>query len=353
MKATFTYIDATTKERRILMRLLITRTMLAALFVTGMALLPGCKESVDPASTNQYPNDVSEKVPPEGQGFLIVLGPFDAGSQTEFQRNFYQKLPNDSDAYIKFVQVESNDGCQYMDIFRSDVDVPDHTEDSWAPLDLNQWDLIASALRPKQVWSLTPGAGFHIKPHQQVNFRLGFVDPGAGSKNGKRGKVIINFWYLKPASQVVYKIGALYADNPAVKIPPHTSATFCKPFKPFNDSVQVMLMQGRYHSRGKKFLFGTWKNGKMDNVLYGMDSTISWKAPTVTEAACGLVIGRDDSLAIITTYENPTDKEITFGTQTESQEQAGFYMFFNPAPVNGKAVYDLGEGYLMESHQLK
>jgi hypothetical protein len=331
----------------------MTRTMLAAVFVTGMALLPGCKESVptnpDPVGD---PNDVSEKVPPADQGFQVVLGPFDAGSQTEFQRNFYLKLPNDSDAYIKFVQVESNDGCRYLDIFRSDVDVADHTEDSYAPLDFNQWDLIASAVKPKQVWNLAPGAGFHIKAHQQVNFRMGFVDPGPGSKNGKRGKIIINFWYYKPVSKLVYKIGSLYADNPAVKIPPHTSATFCKPFKPFTDSIQVMFMQGRYHSRGTKFLFGTWKNGKLDNILYGMDSSDSWLNPRVSEPACGVSIAGYDSVAIVTTYENHTDTEIKYGSHTATEEQAGFYMFFNPMPANGKAIYDFSDGYMIESHPI-
>lgn len=321
--------------------------MAMAAGIVAAVVIGGCSsETTAPTDPNA---DVTLAAPPAGQGIQVVIGPFDVPSGQEVQKNFYRKLPNDSDIYVTKVELKFNSGSHHLNIFKSDsVNVPDAEENSFSALQFENWDMVAASQKGNLVWALPPGVAIKLNAHQQMDFQTHYVNAGTQATPSGRGKAIVNFW-TTDKKNVTSIIGAQFCNNKALKIAPHTGATYCKVVKPFAQDVNMLLMTGHFHSRGRKFIVGHWDGTKLTDTIY---SSGNWDDPPIQIHSTPLLLRATDSLAYITTYENPTDTEIKFGPHVEFEEHANLFMFFYPGPPSGKAVYDFTGGFLMESHPL-
>jgi hypothetical protein len=327
-----------------------TARTLSSLVVTlalGTLLTFGCSDSTtNPGTTN---NDVTLTPPPAGQGIQVVVGPFEIAAGQEVQRNYYQKLPNDSDIYVTKVEFKFNRGSHHMNIFKSDsVIVPDHMEETYDPVDFAAWDMVAASQQDSLSWELPPGVAIKLSAHQQVDFQTHYVNATTQGTPSGRGKVIVNFW-TTDKKNVTALVGAVFSNNKAIKIPPHTSATFCKVVKNLGMDMNLLLMTGHFHSRGKTFTVGHWDGTRLTDTIY---RSANWADPPVTQFKPSYLLRATDSLAYITTYENHTNTEIKFGGHVEIEEHSNLFTFYYPAPGNGKATYDFLGGYMLESHPI-
>lgn len=333
----------------------MTRRLLQLLAVVGLGALivlpnAGCGDDVEPNPTDTT-GDVTLAAPPSGQGFQVVIGPFDAPAGTEVQKNYYQKLPNNEDIYVTKIELKFNPGSHHLNIFKSDsILVEDHVEDSFNAIAWESWDMVAASQRGDLTWQLPPGVAIKLNAHQQMNFQTHYVNAATQATPNNRGKVIVNF-YTTDKSNVTSLVGAQFSNNKTIKIPANTAATYCKVIKPFDHDVQLLLMTGHFHSRGKTFTVGHWDgaNNRLSDTIYHSDN---WGDPPVMQFANPLTIHAGDSIAYITTYENHLDTEVKFGPHVEYEEHANLFTFFYPGPANGKAIYDFAGGVLMESHPL-
>jgi hypothetical protein len=310
-------------------------------------IFAGCAD--EPTGSDNTPKDVTLAPPPAGQGFQIALDTFSVPVGTEVQNNTFLKLPNNEDVYITKIEFRYNKGSHHLNIFKSDVvDTADGVFNDFNAVDFTKWDMVAASQTESFTWQLPQGVAFHLKAHQQMNFQTHFVNAGTQATPTGRGKVIVNFW-TAPKSSITNYGGALFANNKKLNIPPHTGQTYCKVVKPFANDVNLLLMTGHYHSRGKNFVVGHWDGTKLTDTLY---TNSTWSEPPVLEFSPAYTLRAGDSLAFITTFENRTDQTVTFGGHVENQEHANLFMFYYPALEGGKAVYDYDGGVLMESHAL-
>jgi hypothetical protein len=326
-------------------KLPVLRQGVLALTAAALCFAWGCS---DEPTTPTDPNaDVTLAAPPAGQGLQVVVGPFEVPSGEEVQKNYYQKLPNDEDIYVTKIEFKFNTGSHHLNIFKSDsVLVEDHVENSFSALQFESWDMVAASQKGSFTWTLPPGVAIKLKAHQQMDFQTHYVNAGTQATPNGRGKAIVNFWTTDKAN-VTNVVGAVFSNNKTVVIPAHTAATFCKVVKPFDHDVNLLLMTGHFHSRGKQFIVGHWNGTKLTDTIY---QSTAWDEPPILQFPQPLAIKAGDSLAYITTYENRTDKEIKFGPHVEIEEHANLFTFYYPGPASGKAVYDFLGGMLMESH---
>ena len=119
--------------------------------------------------------------------------------------------------------------------------------------------------------------------------------------------------------------------------------------KPFDRDVQLLLMTGHFHSRGKTFTVGHWDGTKLTDTIYHSGN---WDEPPILQFPTPLAIRAGDSIAYFTTYENRTEDVIKFGPHVEYEEHANLFTFYYPAPPGAKAVYDFTGGFLVETHRL-
>lgn len=323
-----------------------SKALLAALAL-GTLLTLGCSDSTtNPTDPNA---DVTLAAPPAGEGLQVVIGPFDIPAGQEVQRNYYQKLPNDSDIYVTKIEIKYNTGSHHLNIFKNDsLLVADHMEESFNAIDFATWDMVAASQKGDLTWSLPPGVAIKLTARQQMNFQTHYVNAATQGTPTGRGKVIVNFW-TTDKKNVTSIVGALFSNNRILKIPPHTSQTYGKVVKALGTDVNLLLMTGHFHSRGKAFTVGHWDGTKLTDTIYHSGN---WDEPPVTHFSPVYTLAANDSLAYITTFENRTNAEIKFGGHVEIEEHANLFTFYYPAPPNGKAVYDFTGGFLMESHPL-
>lgn len=313
-----------------------------------VGVLSGCSD--DPADPGTGSQDVVLAPPPAGQGFQVSIGPFDVPSGTEIQRNHYLKLPNDTVIYVTKIEFRYNEGSHHFNLFKSDsADVPDHVEETFSAIQWEKWDMVAASQKGDFTWTLPPGVAIRLNARQQMDFQTHYVNAGTQSTPTGRGKVIVNFWTTDP-SNVTSVVGAVFNNNNLVNLPPRTSTTYCKVVTPFDHDVFIMIMTGHFHSRGKTFTVGHWDGTKLADTIY---TSQTWAEPPVTQFATPLRIAAGDSLAYVTTYENRSYEDIVkFGPHVENEEHCNLFIFYYPGPPNGKAIYDISPGFIMESHPI-
>jgi hypothetical protein len=331
------YVSMMQTLRRTAMVLAAAATCLAA----------GCSD--DPATPSTGNGDVTLAAPPAGQGYQVVIGPFDVPSGEEVQKNYYQKMPNDEDIYVTKIEFRFNSGSHHLNIFKSDsILVDDHVENTFNALQWESWDMVAASQKGEYTWTLPPGVAIKMKAHQQMDFQTHYVNAGTQATPTGRGKAIVNFW-TTDKKNVTSLVGAEFSNNKTIMIPAYTAATFCKTVKPLDHEVKILLMTGHFHSRGKTFTVGHWDGTKLTDTIY---TSAAWSDPPILQFTTPLTLPKGDSLAFITTYENRSGTDIKFGPHVEYEEHANLFTFFYPSE-NGKATYDFNGGFMVESHSLK
>lgn len=306
----------------------------------------GCSE--EPAAPGSG-NDVTLDPPPAGEGFQVVIGPFSAPVGEEVQKNYFQKLPNDEEIYVTKIEFRFNSGSHHFNIFKSDdLDVADHVEDTFNALAWESWDMVAASQKGDFTWTLPPGVAVKFNPRQQMIFQTHYVNAATQKTPTNRGKAIVNFWTTKKEN-VTSLVGATFSNNKTIAIPAFSSATFCKVVQPLDHDVNLLLMTGHFHSRGKTFTVGHWDGTKLTDTIYHSGN---WDDPPILQFGTPLTIRAGDSIAYFTTYENRTEDVIKFGPHVEYEEHANLFTFYYPGLSNGKAVYDFNGGFLVETHRL-
>jgi hypothetical protein len=332
------------------MRRLLYGITLIAVAAFALVPFPGCTEQpTDSTPIDSTRKDVTLAPPRAGEGFQVVLDTFDVPAGSETQRIMYVKLPNTEEIFVTWVEFMYNDGSRDVKIFKSDiVDVPDHVEETFDPVDHTKWDLVAITQKSNFLWKLHPDAPVPMKAHQQLAIQVHYANTTAQPTPTGRGKVIINFFTV-PKKDFSSSMGALYSSNRSISIPPRTSATFCKVMPVLPLKVNTLMVSGHFQSTGVKMVMGRWGGTQLIDTLY---TSIRWDKPAMDIYECGYEFKPGDTLAFVTTFENHTDQTITYGPRFMGQEQAEFFFFFMPAPDDRKTIYDFGDGVLMHSHPL-
>ena len=289
-------------------------------------------------STNPTTPDASLDVqlapPPAGAGLQIVIDPFTVPSGQEITRNYYMKLPSAVDIYITKVEIVYNTGSHHCNVFKTDtIDVPDHVEETFNAIQWESWDMVFASQRANLNWQLPPGIAIPLKAHQQIDVQTHYVNANTQQTSNGRGKVIINLWTM-PKDSVQSYLGTLFANNRSIKIPPHSDTTFMKVVRSIPWDVNILLLTGHFHSRGKLF---TVKQLSTGNEVYRNGE---WVDPPIQFYNPPLQLRANEQIAYWTEYYNATNDTIKFGPHVETQEHSNLFMFFYPGPPDGKAIYD-------------
>jgi hypothetical protein len=283
--------------------------------------------------TDPTAGDVQLAPPPPGQGLQIVIEPFEVPVGEEVQRNYYRKLPSDVDIYVTNVEMVYNPGSHHVNVFKNDEPVPDRVEDTFKAVQWESWDMVFASQREELHWQLPPGVAIPLKAQQQLDIQVHYVNAGTQQTANGRGKVIINLWTV-PKESVQSYLGALFANNRLLNIPPGADTTYMKMIRPIEWDINIVVLSGHFHSRGRSFWVKHLNSGQ--EVYRNED----WDEPPVTFYDPPLQLPAYERLAYWTRFYNPTQDTIKFGPHVEYEEHANLFMFFYPGPADGKAIYD-------------
>jgi hypothetical protein len=281
--------------------------------------------------------DVQLAPPPPGEGIQMEIQPFIVPQGTEIQRNYYMKFPSDVDVDIQKMEFAFNPGSHHLNIFKSDSeDLPEGSfTETYDAVAWEKWYLVVDSQNGSLGWKLPEGVAIHLNAHQQLNLQIHYVNVDAQRTRNGRGKVLVNWWFAKPGT-VKSTMGAMFAQNRTINLPPHAFSTYTKTVK-FPYDVTVLAMTGHFHSRGKEFIVNQWDGTNVNNEVY---RSLAWGDPPfkIYDQPFGIKAG--EGLSYTTTYFNDTDKPIKFGAHVDTEEHSNLFVFFYPAPPDGKALYD-------------
>ncbi len=281
--------------------------------------------------------DVQLAPPPPGEGIQMVLPIFEVPLGKEIQRNYYYKLPSDRDVDIQRVEFAFNPGSHHLNIFKSDTDdLPDgYYQETYQAVAWERWYLVVDSQNASLGWQLPPGVAIHLKAHQQLNIQTHYVNVGDQRTRNGRGKVIINWWYAKPGT-VTSHLGALFAQNRKIYLPPNGFSSFTKTVI-FPQDAHILALTGHFHSRGRQFFVNKWDGANVGEEVY---RSTAWGDPPFTIYGKPVDIKAGEGLTYTCDYYNDTDKPIKFGAQVDIEEHSNLFVFFYPAPPDDKALYD-------------
>ncbi|MFA5833246.1 MAG: hypothetical protein WDA22_07195 [Bacteroidota bacterium] len=311
-----------------------------------LTLLFSCKRET-PVEPDPSASDVHLAPPPAGQGVQVSIAPFTVKAGEELQRNYYTTLPSDSDIYITKVQFSYNPGSHHCNVFRTDsVKKTDGTYDeTFKSVDYTMWNMFAASQKENFVWQLPPGIAIKLKGKQQLLIQTHYVNGGSQLSPNGRGKVLINFWTI-PKSQVTNEVGLIFASNTLINIPPKDSLTVRKFVKKIPNDINILAMTGHFHSRGVSF----WAQHYEANFKEIYRNT-AWSEPPIKVfgapeyPSTGYVLPKNQQIAYYTSYYNSTNDTVKMGPHVLNEEHSNLFLFFWPAPADGKTIYDIDQGW--------
>jgi hypothetical protein len=283
--------------------------------------------------------DVQLAPPPPGEGVQMVIPAFAVPQGKEIQRNYYFKLPVDHDVDIQRVEFAFNPGSHHLNIFKSDTDdLPDgFFEETFQAVAWEKWYLVVDSQNHSLGWQLPTEVSIHLKAHQQLNLQTHYVNVGDQATKNNRGKVIINWWFSKPGT-VKYHLGAMFAQNRKILLPPYQFSSFTKTVT-FPQDVHILAMTGHFHSRGKQFFVNKWDGTTVGEEVY---RSTAWGDPPFKIFDTPVDIKAGQGLSYECDYYNDTDKPMKFGAHVDFEEHANLFVFFYPGLPDDKAIYDFG-----------
>jgi len=277
--------------------------------------------------------------PPPGEGVQMEIPPFDVPVGTDVQRNYYFKFPFDQDVDISKVEFAFNRGSHHLNIFKSDSDdLPDGSfENTFNAVVWETWYLVVDSQKASLGWQLPTGVSIHLKARQQMLLQTHYVNIAASGQTtyNNRGKVLINWWFSKPGT-VKYHMGAMFAQNRTISLPPQQFSQFSKTVT-FPQDVHILAMTGHFHSRGKEFTVDKWDGTNVNEEVYRSQA---WGDPPFIIYDQPIDIKAGEGLSYTCEYYNDTDKVIKFGPHVNTDEHANLFVFFYPGLPDDKALYE-------------
>jgi hypothetical protein len=288
--------------------------------------------------------------PPE-QGIQLHIGPYDVWSADRWDREFYyfQPYQTDEDLFVKRYEVSYREGSHHFILFNypegtetptpevyRDIRSPDGTPDDsvnneisglfpFRVVTLSQTPYSNYSLPPKVALRLPPGAGFDLNVHS-VN-RTGQVQPG---------EVYVNL-HTVDREDIDHVAEYTNFSNYNIFLPPHQETTLSKEFE-FTETQNILQMWSHAHEHMTEFRI-EFASGERDGELIYW--TNDWQHPPILEFDTPLTFKRGEKIRLVTTYNNTTDKAITFGPLSSDEMQFLFYIQYPGSLIAGDFDEDL------------
>ncbi len=314
-----------------------------------VCVLLSCKrESPSEPEPDPTIGDVQLTPPPAGQGVQISVAPFTIKPGEEIQRNYFTTLPSDSDIYINKVEFAYNEGSHHCNIFRTDslTKVDGTFEETFKAVEYTKWNMFAASQKENFVWQLPSGIAIKLKKKQQIMIQTHYVNGGSQLSPNGRGKVLVNFWTI-PKSQVTNEVGLIFASNTLINIPPHDSLRVQKRVVKIPYPINILAMTGHFHSRGKNF----WAEHEQLAVNKEIYRNTTWNEPPIKiynqspYPETGYQLPANHNIVYYTSYFNSSNDTIKMGPHVINEEHSNLFLFYWPAPADGRTIYDIDQGW--------
>jgi hypothetical protein len=159
-------------------------------------------------------------------------------------------------------------------------------------------------------WRFPAGVALRLPANAVLDLNSHYVNRTDAELSGE----IYTNLHTVDASQVQHEAFSLNLSNTNINLPAKTRTTLTRSFT-MSQKVNVILLTSHMHEHGEKFVIRV-VGGVRNEVVY---ETNSWNHPDITTFDTPIVVNAGESIRSEITYNNTTDKAISFGLTSQDE----------------------------------
>jgi len=279
-----------------------------------------CQSDIDPLS-------------PPVNGFQLKMDKFDI--QPNFEREIFirKTTPNNAPVYVNKIELKGRSNSHHFLVYGfnnpaflpaenkiRDLRNPDGSLNILTLAEMQNHFFIGGGTDVNNSISLPEGAAIKISPNMPVDLNAHYFNK---TKLVLQGENYVNFHTI-PASSVKNEVKMLDLNNTSFNLPPNQRKTIIKNFT-FSVKTHILLLTSHNHKYGEKFvikIFGGSRNGE---ILY---ENTDWEHPLTKLFANPIVLNPGEGLTSEVTYNNTSNRNISFGFTSEDEMNIIFGYYY-------------------------
>lgn len=271
--------------------------------------------------------------PAAADGFQLAIDPFTISPNTEREVFIRRNTPNTSTVYVNKITMQGRPNSHHFVLYGfinlaslpaanvlRDVYNADGSINATTFLQMQNHIFLNGGTDVNSTYTFPAGVALKIPAGTPLDLNAHYFNKQTTPLIGEN---YINL-YTVPQSSVVKEAQSINFPNYNFSIPANTRKTITTDFT-FPKDVTVITLTSHYHKLGEKFqikIFGGPRNGE---VVY--EST-DWEHPVVLNLTTPIQLQAGQGLTSVVTYNNTTNKTISFGLTSEDEMDIIFGYYY-------------------------
>ena len=262
--------------------------------------------------------------PAAGAGLQLKVDSFAIAPTTERELFVYRRLSNPVDLYVTRIESRMRPGSHHLLLYQFDetkTGFPCNTRPSPdAVRDIRNADgtpnianllpmachvFFAGAMTPDFDYRFPPGVALKLPANTALDFNVHYVNR---APINLPGQAFANL-YTADRSQVSIVARTLNLANTSFTLPPKQRTTVRTVF-PMTTRTTVLGLTSHMHSLGERYEIHVRRANGTETTVY---TNTDWEHPGFTNLDVPLVLEPGDALVSVVTWNNVTDRTVSFG----------------------------------------
>ena len=262
--------------------------------------------------------------PTAATGLQLKVDSFAVSPTSERELFVYRRVANPSDLYVTRIESRMRPGSHHLLLYQFDDTktsfpcnlrpTPDAVRDIRNPdgsmniinlLPMACHVFFAGAMTPDFDYRFPPGVALKLPANTSLDFNVHYVNR---SPVDLPGQAFANL-YTVDRAQVTTVARSLNLANTEFSLPPRQRTTVSKVFA-VSARTTVLGLTSHMHSMGERFEIRVRRANGTESTVY---TNTDWEHPGFANFATPLVLEVGDALVSVVTWNNVTDRTLTFG----------------------------------------
>ncbi|MSR37138.1 MAG: hypothetical protein EXR95_10955 [Gemmatimonadetes bacterium] len=264
---------------------------------------------------------------PPAQGFQLHIDPFQVAPSFEREIFVYRRVGNTTDVYVNRIETKMRANSHHLLVQTFKAATPAPLMPTFDQVrDIRNLDgtLVLQNLLPMGYHVFFSGAGTPAEDHvfptgvalklpanAALDLNTHFVNRGT---QPIIGEAYINL-HTVDASRVQRVASTLELGNQEFALPPGVRTVVTKTFT-FSTTTTIFMLTAHFHEHGEKFVIRIARGPRDGEAIY---TSTDWADPVISWFAQPLVLQAGQGLTSEVTYDNKTNRTLTFGLTSQDE----------------------------------
>lgn len=261
--------------------------------------------------------------PAAGTGIQLTVDSFGVAAVAERELFVYRTLSNTQDMYVTRIETRMRPGSHHLLLYTfdpaktafpcnsrpspnvvRDIRNADGTMNLVNMLPMACHVFFGGSMTPEGDYRFPPGFALKLPAGSALDFNVHYVNRSGGTL---AGQAYANLYTADPST--VQPVRTLNLANQSFSLPPRQRTTVRTEF-PVSSTTRVFALTSHMHSLGEKYEIRVKRRTGEEVTVY---VNTDWEHPAFTNFSTPLVLEAGDALVSVVTWNNVTDRTISFG----------------------------------------